>query len=158
MWRERDGEKRKRFVLPLSSAEVKQMDDIAECVTVIFLISSTQEEEPLAEFSLYFSICKDSNTNVIFIPTRDLSESEWNKLATDYKELCKEIPKLCTITKWPREGGRLAKLRWKNFWSKLQSSLPKPQGVDEQNEVSASHPLLEESSISSCENADPSPA
>ena len=149
---------RKKEVCFLFLAEVKQLNDVAVCVTVIFLISSNEDEEPLAEFTLYFSACKDSSTHVVFVPMHNLSESEWNKLSSDYKAFCKEIPKLCTIAKWPGEGGRLMKLRWKNFWSKLQSSLPKPLGVCEQIEAGASCPLLEDRGTPTYEHVGPNAA
>ena len=128
----------------LSLDEVRQIDDVATCVTVIFLISKDEEPgPPLAEFSMIFGACMESKTNVIFVPMQGLSESEWDRLSIEHRAFCNAIPKLCTIATWPGEGGRLGKLQWKNFCSKLQSSLPRPQGVDVENRGAVEQPLLE---------------
>ncbi|KAL8625007.1 hypothetical protein ACOMHN_012016 [Nucella lapillus] len=110
----------------LSGARMAQCDDVAKCVSLIFVISPAilkKEDSYLNGFDNFFSIAAEENTAIVFVTTQTMSAEEWKKLS-DYKKM--RASTLCPVIVWPGDRRGL-RLRHDNFWCRVQCSLPKLQ-------------------------------
>lgn len=105
---------------PESRAEVEEIDASPRCVTVIFVVESTESPQ-----EQHLGAVTEWGCNVVFIVPDSFQDCEWSKLSKEYTQIYSQIPDLFTVLRWPGRDGLQSTHKSRNFWWRLRGSLPK---------------------------------